>query len=61
MSEVAAVSLTHVTYRFGDTVAVADMSLSVEPGECFGLLGPNGAGKTTVIRLLNMLLPLQQR
>lgn len=60
MSEVAAVSLTHVTYRFGDTVAVADMSLSVEPGECFGLLGPNGAGKTTVIRLLNTLLPLQQ-
>jgi ABC-2 type transport system ATP-binding protein len=57
MSE--AISISHVSYRFGDHVAVDDLSLDVHPGECFGLLGPNGAGKTTTIRLINTLLPLQ--
>jgi ABC-2 type transport system ATP-binding protein len=55
----AAVTLQGVSYRFGDHLAVRDLDLSVEAGECFGLLGPNGAGKTTTIRLLNTLLPLQ--
>jgi len=55
-----AIALSHVTYRFGEDVAVDDPDLTVAPGECFGLLGPNGAGKTTTIRLLNTLLPLQQ-
>ncbi|HUX70840.1 MAG TPA: ATP-binding cassette domain-containing protein, partial [Cellulomonadaceae bacterium] len=54
-----AISISHVTYRFGDHVAVDDLSLDVHPGEIFGLLGPNGAGKTTTIRLVNTLLPLQ--
>jgi len=36
--------------RFGDLVAVNDVSLTVRAGECLGLLGPNGAGKSTVIR-----------
>jgi ABC-2 type transport system ATP-binding protein len=38
--------------RFGDTVAVKSLSLTVRRGEVFGFLGPNGAGKTTVVKLL---------
>ncbi len=41
-----------LTKRFGRTVAVEDLSLSVRAGEVFGFLGPNGAGKSTTIRLL---------
>jgi len=54
-----AITLSGVSYRFGDHQAVRDVDLRVGAGECFGLLGPNGAGKTTIIRLLNTLLPLQ--
>jgi ABC-2 type transport system ATP-binding protein len=42
--------------RYGEVVAVDDLSLTVERGECFGLLGPNGAGKTTTIEILEGLL-----
>jgi ABC-2 type transport system ATP-binding protein len=38
--------------RFGDTIAVKSLSMTVERGEVFGFLGPNGAGKTTVVKLL---------
>jgi ABC-2 type transport system ATP-binding protein len=38
--------------RFGDKLAVADLSLSVGEGEVFGFLGPNGAGKTTSLKML---------
>jgi ABC-2 type transport system ATP-binding protein len=41
---------------FGDKIAVADLSLSVERGEVFGFLGPNGAGKTTVVKMLLSLI-----
>jgi ABC-2 type transport system ATP-binding protein len=42
--------------RFGQTVAVDDLSLEVRRGEVFGILGHNGAGKTTFLRLVNGLL-----
>ncbi len=38
--------------RFGDTVAVSSLSITVRRGEVFGFLGPNGAGKTTVVKML---------
>jgi ABC-2 type transport system ATP-binding protein len=38
--------------RFGDKLAVADLSLAVRRGEVFGFLGPNGAGKTTSLKML---------
>src|SRR5262245_59231060 len=51
-----AIVVEHLTRRFGDFVAVDDVSFSVAPGEVFGWLGPNGAGKTTTIRMLLGLL-----
>jgi len=48
----AAIELDGVTKRYGDVVAVRDLSLDVETGEVFGFLGPNGAGKSTTINML---------
>ena len=45
-----------LTKRFGEIVAVDDVSFEVRPGEIYGLLGPNGAGKTTTISLACGLL-----
>ncbi len=42
----------NITKRFGNTLAVDQLSFDVQPGEIFGLLGPNGAGKTTCIRMI---------
>ena len=57
---VAAIACEHLKHRYGDLVAVDDLTLRVERGEVLGLLGPNGAGKTTTIRVLNTLVPVQQ-
>ncbi|HEY3514008.1 ABC transporter ATP-binding protein [Kribbella sp. NPDC051137] len=53
-------SAAHLGKRFGDRVAVDDVSFTVAPGETYGLLGPNGAGKTTTIRLVCGLLRADQ-
>ena len=45
-----------LTKKFGQLVAVDDVSLDIEAGEIFGFLGPNGSGKSTVIRMLCGLL-----
>lgn len=47
-----------ISKRYGDFVAVDNVSFSVRPGMIFGLLGPNGAGKTTTIRMImNITIP----
>lgn len=53
-----AISVQHVTKRYGNFTAVDDLSFDVRPGEIFAMLGPNGAGKTTTIRMiLDILKP----
>jgi ABC-2 type transport system ATP-binding protein len=51
-----AVVMDGLTKRFGATVAVRDVTLSVRTGELFGWIGPDGAGKTTLFRMLATLL-----
>jgi len=51
-----AVKTVELTKRFGRTVALAGLSMTVPRGEVFGFLGPNGAGKTTAVKLLLGLL-----
>ena len=55
MTEIA-IETNGLTRHFGETVAVQNLSLTVEKGEVFGFLGHNGAGKTTTVRLLNGIL-----
>src|SRR3954449_6875561 len=52
----AAISVEHLSRRFGDFVAVDDVTFDVRRGEVFGFLGSNGAGKSTTIRMLCGLL-----
>ena len=53
-----AITAHHLTKRFGGLVAVDDIDLQVEVGECFGILGPNGAGKTTIVRMIHAVTPI---
>jgi ABC-2 type transport system ATP-binding protein len=50
------IEVKHFTKRYGDFVAVDDLSFSISQGEVFGFIGPNGAGKSTTIRFLATLL-----
>jgi ABC-2 type transport system ATP-binding protein len=49
------IEVKNLSKRYGDTVAVRDVSFAVEPGEIFGILGPNGAGKTTTVECISGL------
>ncbi|HYI98934.1 MAG TPA: ATP-binding cassette domain-containing protein [Thermoleophilaceae bacterium] len=50
--------MSNLSKRFGDTLAVDDLSFTVDPGRIVGFLGPNGAGKTTTLRaLLGLIRP----
>src|SRR6202045_2812777 len=50
------ISAQNLVKKFGDLVAVNDISFDVTAGEIFAFLGPNGAGKTTTIKMLTTLL-----
>src|SRR5688500_344504 len=61
-SERHAIEIDHLVRRYGRTDAVNGLSLSVQPGRCYGFFGRNGAGKTTTIKcLLNLLRPTSGR
>jgi len=51
------IQVEHLTKRYGDTLAVDNVSFRVREGEIVGLLGPNGAGKSTAMRMLTCFLP----
>jgi len=53
----AIIKTKDLTKWFKDVLAVDDVNLEIEEGECFGLLGPNGAGKTTLIRMITAVSP----
>ncbi len=46
------IEIKDCTKRYGELIAVDNLSLAVEKSEIFGLLGPNGAGKSTTIKML---------
>lgn len=50
------IEVTNLTKRFGDTMAVDGIDLTVEAGTIFGIVGPNGAGKTTTLSMMTGLL-----
>lgn len=52
----SAISIRHLTKKFGDFTAVNDLNLEIAPGEVYGFLGPNGAGKSTTLRMLLTLM-----
>lgn len=54
------ISVDRLSYSYGKTVAVDNISFTVKKGQIFSFLGPNGAGKTTTINLLTTLLPMQE-
>lgn len=52
----AMIQTQNLTKKFGDILAVENLTLEVKEGEVFGFLGPNGAGKTTTVRMLTSLI-----
>lgn len=50
-----AVNASHISKKYGDTLALDDVSLQVEEGEIFGFVGPDGSGKSTLFRILATL------
>jgi ABC-2 type transport system ATP-binding protein len=56
------IAVQNLTHRYGDRVALSDVSFEVKKGEIFGLLGPNGGGKSTLFRILStMMVPTAGR
>ena len=53
----AIIETRHLSKNFKDLLAVDNVNLEIEEGECFGLLGPNGAGKTSLIRMITAVSP----
>ena len=55
----AAISIQNLTVRFGDVLAVDNVSVDIAEGEFVSIVGPSGCGKTTVLNLLTGLVPLE--
>lgn len=51
------IEVTNLTKKYGETVAVDNISFSVPTGQVLGFLGPNGAGKTTSVRIITCYMP----
>jgi len=51
------IEVQHLTKRYGDLIAVSDISFGVAAGQILGFLGPNGSGKTTTMRVITGFLP----
>lgn len=58
--QLSIVKIANVTKKYGDVVAVNDLSLDIEQGEIFGLLGPNGAGKSTLMNMITSLITIDE-
>ncbi len=56
MSENKLITINNLTKKYGKTIAINDLTISLGSGKIVGLLGPNGSGKTTLIKILNGLL-----
>jgi ABC-2 type transport system ATP-binding protein len=56
-TERAIIEVENVTCRFGQIVAVQDVSLAIEEGTIFGLVGSDGAGKSTLLRMMATMIP----
>ncbi len=54
------VKISELTKKYGDIIAVDNISLEIEEGEIFGLLGPNGAGKSTTINMITGLVSMDK-
>jgi len=52
----AMIKTVNLTKRYGTLVALSNLNLEINEGDCFGFIGPNGAGKTTTIKILATLL-----
>src|SRR5881398_1317489 len=52
----AVIKTVNLTKRYGTLVALSNLNLEINEGDCFGFIGPNGAGKTTTIKILGTLL-----
>ncbi len=52
----AVIKTINLTKRYGTLVALSNLNLTIEQGDCYGFIGPNGAGKTTTIKVLATLL-----
>ena len=46
------IEVNHLVKRYGNTLAVDDLSFTVEEGQIYGFLGPNGAGKSTTMNIM---------